>query len=306
MSLNAQRLLSLYDKLRDLPLKLLDVIPSLHGSSVTTSIPSRENEPIKFNASGVELTIDEITPLVEKSIVALKVVDRILSCPFCHNTSLRLKIYCPYCGSIDVILTRIVQHTLCGYTGLEIEFSRLEWRCPGCNTSVRKDVDLAIVGKTFYCNACGKRITRPLLKLSCLSCGNEFDVEDAKSIPVYSVSLTEEGVEAKLMAVDLLVGSLRAFEDRGEYCEVLPKIGDRLVSGIGGGTCIDVADMVTESSAIEFSAKASDVRGRCSSYVVVARKFSGRSRSILALAGVKAFEVFKASEAYAMFSKEVK
>ncbi len=298
--------LTLYRLVDGLRLELLDLIPIIFGRTVVSNIPSSGKEKPFFEVDGYKLSIDDARLLEARELVEIKVVDRYLACPHCYSTNLRLKIYCPYCGSVDVVFTRIVQHTLCGFTSLEVDFEKAGWRCPNCGATLRPETDLAEIGRIFYCYACQRRFSRPLLRLACQSCNTEFEIEAARSVPVYTLALTEKGVMVKNEAVDLLYAAMSVLAESGEFVGVYTKAGDRIVAGYGRGVCVDVADMVTESRAVEYAAKASEVSRECKRYVVIARSFMGRSKSLLALAGITIIEADRATRAAQLFRELIR
>ena len=91
--------------------------------------------------------------LVSIGLLEAEEYERVLRCPKCGSFRIRTRLLCPYCNSFKVTPTRLIQHTLCGYSGPEAEFVKEKEKiCPSCGAKLEKEgVDYVIFGRIFYC-----------------------------------------------------------------------------------------------------------------------------------------------------------
>lgn len=139
-----------------------------------------------------------LAELVIEGYVTRKVYDRIIKCPNCASMNIRSKYTCPACKSFNLEKTRIMQHTLCGFTGSELEFKRgEELVCPKCGNKLTAfRVDYIVFGWSFECLECRKRSINPVVVHTCNLCKAQFTPQEAEYVPVYSYVLTDKGVKA--------------------------------------------------------------------------------------------------------------
>ena len=161
--------------------------------------PEIKNEEIVYpDISNNDEWRETLAELEAGEYVERRVYDRIIKCPNCASTNVRSRYHCPACKSFNLEKTRIIQHTLCGYTGSEIEFRR-DGRlvCPRCENELMKlRVDYLLLGWSFECLECRKRTANPIVRHKCSVCKYEFSSSESEYVPVYSYVLTEKGKKA--------------------------------------------------------------------------------------------------------------
>lgn len=129
--------------------------------------------------------------LYEAGILERKLYDRIFFCPHCNSPKVSFRYCCPYCGSLDIKKSTLIEHIPCGYIS-DIESFQADDRlvCPRCQRPLKKtNRDYLKAGVWCTCNVCGKNfdIARPLH--FCHQCRREFGFEESLIENVYSYSL---------------------------------------------------------------------------------------------------------------------
>ena len=156
---------------------------------------------------------EKIEKLMSLELVERKIVDRVVECPNCNSIHVSTRFKCPSCNSINIIRTDIIQHITCGYVDTEVRFKRLFEKgketliCPNCRIKLSEiNVDYRILGETFECLNCGRRVDRPKIEFICRNCNTLFDILTANYKPVFMFKITEKGV--KLISSGELVRAL--------------------------------------------------------------------------------------------------
>jgi len=131
--------------------------------------------------------------LTEKGILKRCFFDKLLNCPRCQSINLRPSTHCPKCSSGDTARGRILEHSACGYVGVEDEFTTGgRYVCPRCKMELRTmGVDYKSQGVLRKCRDCGEIFSVPLIKWRCLKCSSLADEDEVGEVNVYSYSLDE-------------------------------------------------------------------------------------------------------------------
>jgi len=163
-------------------------------NNVRVISPIITSENITYPFFGEERNINEILEeLAKENILIKKEVGKIIVCPNCKGFKLVTTYLCPFCFSPNIKKRYILQHQICGYTGLEEE---IKDKCPLC----KKDVDLKSLirkGFTFICLNCGQSFITPSTLHKCINCNTTFTPENSEVIEIYEYIVNEE----KLMEV---------------------------------------------------------------------------------------------------------
>ena len=91
-------------------------------------------------------------------------------CNQCSSTNITQLSECPDCHGINFKQKSLIEHYACGKVyPKEITNTR----CPQCNKEMGSPgVDYNEISESYVCSSCNKRFPIPLLKFSCLDCGN--------------------------------------------------------------------------------------------------------------------------------------
>jgi hypothetical protein len=74
-----------------------------------------------LNIRGQEAVVF-LESLASNGILNKDFFDRFLNCPQCRSVNLRPTTHCPKCASGNIARGRVLEHSICGYVGLEEEF----------------------------------------------------------------------------------------------------------------------------------------------------------------------------------------
>ena len=279
-------------ELTRLDIKLLDLLALLYEGRRINVTTQMERHVIIFEFDGVKLTLDDVKPLEELALASRKVIDRVLRCPKCDYRGLEVKLLCPNCGSTNIERVRIIQHRICGYIDLEINFRRDgQMICPHCHSPILSENDYRVLGTLYYCYNCRTRFHEPDVMLVCNRCGARFRPAEGAYRPVYGLELTEKARRLIRDAHDFRVALYKLLEERGvEYtCEasLTGSSGvtyelDFYIPGVKLG--IDIEPRIaSHNDAVYFALKARDLNmaGHLDMLVVVTREATKESISIL-------------------------
>ncbi len=170
--------------------KIIDIKPELDFSSeLGFTYPLVEQT---LGVTGDE-TVSILESLVDKGILKKNFFDRFLHCPQCQSLNLRPTTHCPKCGSGHIARGRILEHSVCGYVGLEDEFvAKGRYVCPKCNTELRViGSDYQSRGLMRKCHDCSEVFQIPLIKWRCLKCSSLTAEDKVTEQNIYSYSFNE-------------------------------------------------------------------------------------------------------------------
>jgi len=150
-----------------------------------------------FIKETLEITGQEAVSVLEslasKGILNKDFFDRFLYCPQCQSVNLRPTTHCPRCGSGNIARGRVLEHSICGYVGLEDEFATQgRLICPKCKSELMKlESDYRSQGLMRKCHVCGDVFPAPIMKWRCLKCSSITSEDKVAEVNVYSYSLDE-------------------------------------------------------------------------------------------------------------------
>lgn len=156
-----------------------------------------------------EYGVKELNQILEslsmKGYLRTKKHDPTLFCPKCDAIHVLTKYNCPKCQSTDVGITELIEHPLCGYTGLKKSFiSGMALICPNCGTNLGsifqdrriKDhkLEYRVIGFGFQCENCGNKFDRPSFSHICQQCGYTFDYKRAEYKKLQDYEINEDAI----------------------------------------------------------------------------------------------------------------
>jgi len=191
--------------------------------------------------------------LADRGVLKKSFYDRLLRCPRCQSINLRPSTNCPKCSSGNITRGRILEHSACGYVGVEDEFTSAgRYVCPRCKLELRTlGADYQSRGVLRKCRDCGEVFSTPLIKWSCLKCSSLADEDKVDEVSIYSYSIDE----TKRNWLDF------ELQSKGQFLEFLRQHGyevtenARVKGRSGAEHCIDILatrddGVVTHSIAI--------------------------------------------------------
>ena len=137
-------------------------------------------------------TTEFLERLAKAGIFKSKLLDKVIICPTCGNSSVSSKYNCPRCSSFDIGKAMIIEHIRCGFIGSMDKFQSGDALiCPKCKNAV-SDNDYRKIGTSFECNSCGTRFESPRVSHKCNSCEDVFTYKEARYEPLHEFELTED------------------------------------------------------------------------------------------------------------------
>jgi len=132
-----------------------------------------------------------------------EVFDKVIFCPKCGSLRYIARLHCTRCGSKNIKSSRIIVHELCGYAGVELEFKKEDDQliCPNCGQPIGENYQ--IIGELFTCLDCSHRFPVPDVKFECMDCGNVFNSQESRYMPVHKYKVLPEKVELFVKKVAL-------------------------------------------------------------------------------------------------------
>ena len=293
-SVSEQRASTLLGEVEGLKLDLLDLLAVLVKKPDLVKVTYEEKVfMVYYQFVGKMVSALDVRGLLKRRLVERRVVDRVTVCPTCDSTLVRLRLRCPHCNSINLVNTKLVQHTLCGYTDLMIKFydeGRETWICPNCGARIDPKSELVDIGSTYYCYDCRRNFSRPLIRVYCRVCKTETPIHEMKYEAVYSLIPTDKGRRVIFAATDMVYAAILAYRGEGVEFDLDRVVGvseagvEVRVDVSGGGYCFDFYDNVTYANAMNIVVKRNWVKG-CK-YKVYARNVDPVAEGILGIGGV--------------------
>lgn len=136
--------------------------------------------------------------LIKSGMFKYKLIDKVVRCPNCGGFGILVRYHCPYCGSFDINRGSIISHVICGEINSTDVFEKEgKLICPRCGRElVKPGVDYRIIGEVFECSSCKRRFDMPIIMHKCIIDKTTFSYREAKYVPVYLLSLSEEVFES--------------------------------------------------------------------------------------------------------------
>jgi len=170
--------------------KIVDIKPQLDFTTELGFV-----YPIVEQAANVkgQEAVGVVEYLTDKDILKRSFFDRLLRCSRCQSINLRPSTHCPKCSSGDIVRGRILEHSACGYVGVEDEFATGgRYICPRCKLELRTmGDDYQSRGVLRKCHDCGEVFNVPLIKWRCLKCSSLADEDQIGEVNVYAYRLDE-------------------------------------------------------------------------------------------------------------------
>ena len=170
--------------------KIVDIKPQLDFTTELGFIYPVVEQAVKVKGKEAVAIVESLTA---KDILKRSFFDRILHCSRCQSINLRPSTHCPKCSSGDIARGRILEHSACGYVGLEDEFAaKGKYTCPRCKLELRTlGTDYHSRGVLRKCRDCGEIFNVPSLKWRCLKCSSLANEDEIDEVNVYAYSLDE-------------------------------------------------------------------------------------------------------------------
>ena len=166
-------------------------------------------EAIIGEASQVEPFLNK---LHKAGVLEKKLHDKLLLCPECSSADISTRYCCPFCKSLDIQKSSLVEHVKCGYMDLEANFQIGDkYVCPKCHEELSKiDIDYRKAGIWCVCNNCGKSFDVAVPSHFCRSCMANSTFEEIVIKDVYSYTLKKD-VSTESALNWFLVAAIREF-----------------------------------------------------------------------------------------------
>lgn len=180
--------------------------------------------------------------LAKKGALHIKETHYALFCPTCNSVKVFSKYVCPHCRSANINQVKLIEHSLCGYTGVIQEFDTgTHYVCPNCKVDFsgidgkpledESRGDYKVIGISFDCVQCNNRFDRPNMIHICQNCERVFDYKNAVYGKYYEFDVPEEtilslkrGFDIKVLLVednpDEAIIIMKALNDEGKTFSV--------------------------------------------------------------------------------------
>jgi len=170
--------------------KIVDIKPQLDFTTELGFIYPIVEQTVKVKGTEAVAIVESLT---DKEILKRSFFDRILRCSRCQSINLRPSTHCPKCSSGDIVRGRILEHSACGYVGVEDEFAaKGKYICPRCKLELRTlGTDYHSRGVLRKCRDCGEIFNVPLLKWRCLKCSSLANEDAIDEVNIYAYTLDE-------------------------------------------------------------------------------------------------------------------
>ena len=136
--------------------------------------------------------------LADKGLLQRELHNWVHTCPSCRTWHVNFRETCPFCGSIDLDLERLIHHFPCAYVGLESEFQQgFGLTCPKCSKPLQElGQDFERPQDSYVCAASEDLFEAPVLEGECLNCGESSRADELLRVPLHGFRPTELTVRA--------------------------------------------------------------------------------------------------------------
>lgn len=139
--------------------------------------------------------------------------DQLLRCTKCESHFVHARLYCPFCNSMSVEKSFLIEHYACGALRKREDFITASGslKCPVCGRELKEaGVDYRYAGAWFSCSDCKRQFNAPVAKFICRKCGAELSIDEVE-ISLVHVYVAEESV-VKLVSKEIsLISPLSDF-----------------------------------------------------------------------------------------------
>jgi len=143
--------------------------------------------------SGESRVVDRrvLQRMADIRLVTEALFEKMVFCPTCASPS---KVYarfkCTHCGSIDVAMSRMIEHLNCGTIHQEEAF-RVggSMMCPTCKKPMQRNEEYRLIGLVCACKACGAHFEDPAHGYFCRNCKSDFTLPTAMIVDIFTYTL---------------------------------------------------------------------------------------------------------------------
>ncbi len=181
-----------------------------------------------------ELDWENITKILDSmkknGYFKIKEQTRVIICPECGSSHVYSKFACPRCNSTELSNMEILEHSVCGYTGIKKDFIiNNQLICPKCNIILSKNLSrknqasrkksgYQLIGTVSECSSCALRFEKPNAIHICQLCSTNFSYSNARYETLYSYQINEEIIH-KLKNKNII--SILLVEDEATEAEII-------------------------------------------------------------------------------------
>jgi len=159
----------------------------------------RQPEYTVKSATGESMTVDQriLQRMADIRFVNETMFERMVFCPLCASPS---KVYarfsCAHCGSIDISMSRMIEHLNCGTIHQEEAFRvGKSMICPTCKKLLQRPDEYRLIGLVCSCRACKAHFEDPTQGYFCRNCKHSFTLPTALVVDFYTYSLNKDTLE---------------------------------------------------------------------------------------------------------------
>ena len=160
---------------------------------------SRLPEYVVKSVTGESMTVDQriLQRMADTRFVTETMFERMVFCPLCASPS---KVYarftCAHCGSIDISMSRMIEHLNCGTIHQEEAFRvGKSMICPTCKKLLQRPDEYRLIGLVCSCRACKAHFEDPIQGYFCRNCKHSFTLPTAMVVDFYTYSINKDTLE---------------------------------------------------------------------------------------------------------------
>ena len=160
---------------------------------------SRLPEYALKSVAGESLTVDQriLQRMADIRFLTETMFERMVFCPLCASPS---KVYarftCAHCGSIDISMSRMIEHLNCGTIHQEEAFRvGKSMICPTCKKLLQRPDEYRLIGLVCSCRACKAHFEDPTQGYFCRNCKHSFTLPTAMVVDFFTYALNKDTLE---------------------------------------------------------------------------------------------------------------
>ena len=151
------------------------------------------------SVAGESMIVDQriLQRMADIRFVTETMFERVIFCPVCASPSkVYLRFMCAHCGSIDILMSRMIEHLNCGTIHQEEAFRvGKSMICPTCKKLLQRNDEYRLIGLVCSCRACKAHFEDPAQGYFCRNCKHNFTLPTAMVVDVFTYTLNKDTLE---------------------------------------------------------------------------------------------------------------
>lgn len=157
-------------------------------------VPRYVAEPEKGHPVAVDH--ESLQRIAGIGMLAETLFEKLIFCPKCSSPSdVYNRFKCTQCSSIDITMSRMIEHLYCGTIHQEAAFRvGSSMICPTCKKLIQRTEEYRLIGVVCTCKACGAHFGEPVQTFHCRRCEFDFNLPTATVVDAFTYTMSPDAL----------------------------------------------------------------------------------------------------------------